>query len=79
MFSGAKKHTQSHEIVVAKIQQIMFLTFSSYSINILPNYLIFLTGKLSHLYNIQTQKPLNIQCFWFSLLNQVCFRIYMEQ
>ena len=26
-------------------------------------------------YNIQTQKPLHIQCFWFSLLNQVCFRI----
>ena len=58
------------------------LTFSSYSINILPNYLIFWIWPtvLSletcfWLYEIQTQKPLNICCFWFSLQYQVCFRI----
>ena len=41
MFSGREKKTQSCEILIPKIKQAMFLTFSSYSINNLPNYLIF--------------------------------------
>ena len=40
--SGCKKNTQSCEILFSKIQQVMFLTFSSHLINILPNYLNFL-------------------------------------
>ena len=46
MFSGCEKNTQSCEILVLKIQQVMFLTSSSYSINILPNYIKFL--NLTH-------------------------------
>ena len=41
-FLVVKQNTQSCQILVPKIQQVMFfLTFSSYSINILPNSLIF--------------------------------------
>ena len=42
MFFGRKKKTKSREILVPRIEQVMFLTFLSYSINILSNYLIFL-------------------------------------
>ena len=52
-FLVAKKNTQSREIVVPKIQQIMFLTFSSYSINILPNYLIFLTQYCDTIFRLK--------------------------
>ena len=40
-FLVVKKNTQSCEILVPKIRQVVFLTFSSYSVNILPNYLRF--------------------------------------
>ena len=43
----------NREIVVPKIQQIMFLTFSSYSINILPNYLIFLTQYCDTIFRLK--------------------------
>ena len=39
MFLGPKKKTQFCEILIPKIHQVMFLTFSSYSINNLPNFL----------------------------------------
>ena len=42
MFCGHKKQIQPCKILVPKTQKVMFLTFSSYSINILTNYLNFL-------------------------------------
>ena len=45
-FLVAKKKNQSCEILVPKIQQVMFLILSSYFVNILPNYLIF--SNLAH-------------------------------
>ena len=39
IFSGCEKNSQSCEILVPKIQQVMILTFSSYSIISLANYL----------------------------------------
>ena len=81
VFSGCEINTQSCETLIPKIQQVMFWTFFSYSINILTNYSIFL--NLSHftisrnlflVISYSDSKPLKIQCFWFSLINQVCFR-----
>ena len=41
MFSDREKKAQSCKILISKIQQVIFLTFSSYSITNLPNYLNF--------------------------------------
>ena len=69
-------------LVKSWFQRFSKSCFYSYSINILPNYLNLL--NLAHFpilenwfwwYDIQTKKSLNIHCFWFNLLNQVCFRI----
>ena len=39
MFYGHKKGAQPCKVLVPKTQKVVFLTFSSYSINILSNYL----------------------------------------
>ena len=46
ILSGCKKNTHSCEILLLKIQQVICLTFSCYSINILLNYLNFM--NLAH-------------------------------
>ena len=82
MFSGYEKYTQSWEILVPEIQQVLFLTFSSYSINILPNYLNFL--NLAHflvsrnLFSViwyLDSKTTEYSVLLVFLANQVCFRI----
>ena len=80
MFSEYQKKPKSCEILAPKIQQVMCLPFSSYSISILSNYSNFwiwhtFPAPEIWIFEIWNLKPLNIQCFWFSLLNQVCFRI----
>ena len=81
-FLVAKKKNQSCEILVPKIQQVMFLILSSYFVNILPNYLIF--SNLAH-FSISRylflviwysdSKTTEYSVLLVSLTNQVCFRI----